>query len=131
MIVLYYFLYFASVGVNIASFFIVALFIVPLQVKEARVKNGLAMLRKQLLLYGITVSTLSLLNAIVLTTRFYVPESVRMAITISLIFIHSLGFAGLAVLGYKIYHQQYTDISKAIHAQIEKVEKKMDAKNKK
>lgn len=121
-------MYYASVFFHIVSCIVVALFVIPLQVKEARVKNGLALLRKQLLAFGFLVATLAIVGATVLTLRYFVPDQeTRMTITVMLVLAHSLGFLGMAVIGYKMYHQQYTDESKLLHAKLDKLEKRRKA----
>lgn len=113
-----YTIYIFAIVLHLSSAAIVAFFIIPLQVKEARVRNGLAKLRIQLLIFGVTVFSLGLLGAIILSTRFFISGSVAIYLTLFMIVLHGLGFLSLSVVGHRMYTQQYTDESKRLHEEI-------------
>lgn len=117
------FFYYGSIFIQLAAFVVCAFFVVPLQIKEARVKNGLAKLRKQLLLVGISIALLSLITAIVLSLRFFISGDIARYISIGIVFFHSIGFLIVSATGYKIYHQQYTDEYKLLHKKIDILQK--------
>ena len=85
-------------------------FVIPLQVKQAGVHNGLAMLRKQLLMFGIVVFITTSIASVLLfrlTAYVFFPENSIDFFTHVLIFIFSLSKLLIAQIGQVIYHQQY------------------------
>ena len=89
---------------------IVLLFIIPLQVGQAGVKNGLAKLRKQLLAYGLTTLTTTSIAAYFLANvSIRLAESGTYASTTSqvLLLVFSISKFLIAYIGHQIYHQQY------------------------
>lgn len=102
---------------------IVLAFVIPLQVREAGVKNGLASLRRQMLAKGIISLLVVVVSIIVLTIRFLTDnvEFLRYAYGF-LIFLHALGILAKAIIDFKVYHQQYTPENKELHAKVEALE---------
>jgi uncharacterized membrane protein len=102
--------------------------VLPLQIKEARVQNGLAKLRRQLLISGTAIMLVSLLGFFaliesVLTPRFdLMLEILIVLIVICLVIV--------AETKYRIYHEQYTsqhkDLARKIQHQMdqESIERK-------
>lgn len=111
---------------------VIAFFIIPLQLKEAQVKNGLAKLRVQLLLYGVAlvaIDSIMLYFLYRISAQVYFNSQVMPQMTTSvLLFVFSSLHLSLAVIGYMIYHQQYTPEQKQFHAQIDKIEVKAEKK---
>jgi hypothetical protein len=87
-------------------------FVVPLQIKQAGVRNGLAKLRIQLVGMGITILTTTLIASFFLSIVSYkaliTPNYYVSTLSQLLLFIFSSGKVLIAFFGYKIYHQQYT-----------------------
>jgi len=89
---------------------IVLFFIIPLQIKQAGVKNGLSMLRKQLLAFGATLFVTNVIAAYFLTRTsigLYINGGSATFTTSTLLFIFAFAMFLLAVIGHQIYHQQY------------------------
>ena len=105
------------IGINIISFLIILFFVIPLQIKEAQVKNGLAKLRIQLLLYGLAMDIISLLLMYIGYHLFYNIHHLNLVFAILFI---SVCVFGLAIIGYNIYHQQYTLKNIKLHEKIDR-----------
>lgn len=104
------FIYLSLVLCAVAAITIL-MFVVPLQVKQAGVKNGLAMLRKQLLAYGLitflTTSIASYFLAIISYRLLTNPGTYVSTVSQILLFLFSLSKFAIAFIGSQIYHQQY------------------------
>lgn len=119
-----YIVFFLSILIHVLSAVITLSFVIPLQVKEARVKNGLALLRKQLLFKGVLALVIIVVAICVLSLRYFIEDVPTLRyITVSLVLVHSLGILGKVWIDYQIYHQQYTPESKEFHAKVEALEK--------
>lgn len=120
-----YIVFFISIIMLTIAGFVAAAFVIPLQVKEAGVRNGLAKLRKQLLLKGFLTFGIITVAIIVLSLRYIIHDTniLRYIIT-SLIFLYSFFFLVQVYVDYMIYTQQYTEESKKLHDKIDKLEKK-------
>lgn len=104
------------------SMFIIAFSWIPLQLKEARVKNGLKQLRVLLLILGINLFlTNALAMYLIFYTLFYHKFSSDPMAIISQI-VNSLLFLSIAFTGYIIYHTQYSEQNKERHHKIDKME---------
>lgn len=114
-----YTFFFLSIILHLLSAFITAGFVIPLQLKQAGVKNGLAKLRKQMVFLGFADLGTSIVSILALTMRFFIsdPDLLRYLITTS-IFAHSFGFFLRAYTFYRIYHQEYSEENKKIHEEI-------------
>lgn len=124
-------------GVNIAiiirvlSFIILLSQIIPLQVKEAGVKNGLRKLRLMLLVLGISLFIGNLIALwLLFTTNTALNTNVlarfNQILTAIMLLIPSIAL-------YLIYHSQYTPEAKIVHKEVDRQEKKqkvIDDKNK-
>lgn len=113
-------------GLRVFAIIQALMFILPLQIREAKVKNGLRLLRYQLLLFGlilllINVSSLYFLfhNTNLLSCYFSCDESISPAL---FQVVTGLAFFSLSMLGFHMYHTQYTDEAKQIHEQIHELE---------
>ena len=109
-----------SVIIRILSLILMLAFCIPLQIKEAGVKNGLRALRIQLLLFGLT---LLLTNLFSLGFLWIIDSSPQRPLNAALQVINALAFLALAVLGHKMYTSQYTEENKMHHEEIAKMEK--------
>lgn len=92
----------------IAAFVILA-FVFPLQLREFKVKDGLAKLRKRLLLIGLTVLILDILSMISIFLRITADPKTFLDVSLILGLINGVGYINLAYQGFKIYHEQYLD----------------------
>lgn len=110
---------------------ITAMFVIPLQYRQSKVKNGLAALRRQMLLKGILALTVIVLAIFCLSGRFFIndPAILRYSIT-GMIIVFSLGILGKAIIDFQIYHQQYSDENKHRHEEIDKVERREEIASK-
>lgn len=120
-----YAIYIFTIGLHLFAGVIVAAFVIPLQTKQAGVKNGLIKLRQQMLIKGLLAFVVITASVIVLSARFFVDDSeaLRYAI-VTLVLIHGLGVLGKSIIDYQIYHTQYSADSVEKHAQIAKREAK-------
>lgn len=113
----------------VASIVIITIFNIPLQIREAKVKNGLAKLRKQLLGFGFTLIVTNVIalyfigRSVVRIANYHESIPVNV-VTEVLLTLFSFSHLILAIIGYFIYHQQYTDEHKAVSAKLEKLTNK-------
>lgn len=87
------------------------LFIIPLQIKQATVRNGLAKLRIQLLEIGITIFITNSIAAFFLfqvIKRTWETGTYVSTLTQILLFAFAFSKLKVATNGLRIYHQQYT-----------------------
>lgn len=110
-----------SIIVRVISCIILALFLIPLQIKEAGVKNGLRVLRIQLLVAGIVLFMTNLFSLGFLFLAMEVPQKPLNAF---LQIINALAFLILAFIAQSVYRTQYTDEAKDLHAKIDLAEKR-------
>lgn len=104
-----YIVYFISIGIQVVALLVALAFVIPLQIKEARIIDGLTRLRKLMLASGITIITLSTVSVIVLSARFFIPVAYIRYITVFLVLAHSIGFLILALILRSIYTSKYVD----------------------
>lgn len=118
-----YTVFFLSILIHVLAAVITLSFVIPLQVREAKVKNGLRILRKQLLIKGVLALVIIVVAIVVLSLRYFISEPVTLRyITVTLVLVHALGILGKTWVDYQIYHQQYSPESKAMHSRIERLE---------
>ena len=121
---LIYALFYLSILLHTASFVINLFFIIPLQVKQSRVKNGLIGLRKQMLFWGISFQVLTTASILALTMRFFISDPIWLRSIVNvIIFIHATSMIMKAILLYKIYHTQFSPENVSLHAKHAKDEK--------
>lgn len=127
-----YIVYIISIIIHIIAAALTAITVIPLQAKEAMVKNGLAKLRKQLLAKGILSFVVAVVSVGALAGRFLVDNNEH-ARYLVLVFVvtHSLGLLGKAVIDYQVYHQQYTPLNMLLHERFAKYEEKHEEKKRK
>lgn len=104
-----YTFYFISIFICILAFIITLAFVLPLQIKEAMVKNGLSKLRKLMLMSGIVMIIMEIAAILSLTLRFFVSGDLARYSTVILIFIFSLGMLAFAIIKRTIYKQQFVE----------------------
>lgn len=118
-----YIIYALAILLMVVAILIESVVMLPLQFYEARVTNGLARLRKQLLIKGIAlviVNLLALLFASWAVTHF--DELMNPLYTGIFLLVNSLGFFSIAIIDYRIYHQNYNG-QPTIKRDIEEVKK--------
>jgi len=99
---------------RIISSILLLIFCIPLQIKEAKVNNGLKILRYQLLAFGIILFITNCISMIFLTERFF--DNVQDPFSASLLqIINSVAFLLIAIIGHLMYHSQYTEENKKLH----------------
>lgn len=91
------YVYLVAIIIHVVSIFICGYFTLPLQIKEAFVRNGLARLRKELLMFGATIIALGIITVITLGIRFISTAYWVRYIALALIVCHSLGFLLMAI----------------------------------
>jgi len=98
-----------SLIMRVVAIMVTFLFIIPLQLKQAHVKNGLSKLRKQLLYMGTLFMALNLFGIIIVFFRLILTPGSYVFFTHFISIANALAFIGLAYFGYKIYHEQYEE----------------------
>lgn len=130
--------YFLVVPLLVMAAIIYAAFVIPLQYKESRVKNGLAVLRKQMLAKGTLAFATCVLAAFSIVGRFVFSDPVIWRyLIVTAIDVFAICMFGKALIDFRIYHQQFSEESKKLHEKFEKhelkekLEAKLDKKKKK
>jgi ABC-type multidrug transport system fused ATPase/permease subunit len=119
-----YVFYFISILLHISSAIIVTKFVIPLQIRESKVQNGLLSLRRELLRFGITILVISILTVITLSVRFFVSNTdIARVVSVILVLVHSMTFLYLSTIIYRIYNTQYTPEQKDLHRRMSQAEK--------
>ena len=124
-----YIVFFISISLYVVAGVIITAFVIPLQVKEAGVHNGLRVLRKQMLLKGFLALVVAVASIVALTARFFIgdTDTLRYIIT-GVILLHAVGTLWKSWIDYKIYHQQYSPQSKEFHKKVEALENRRKTK---
>lgn len=109
--------------IRILSFLLAFIFIIPLMVKQAKVKNGLRIFRWLLLHYGI------LINIGNLITMWFLLDVIQSHIMQKLLnselqIVNATIFFAASFIGFLMYHYQFNDKNVEIHRQAEKLTKK-------
>lgn len=87
---------------------IIIRYIIPLQIKEAKVVNGLAKLRRQMLISGFIFFATNLISLWFLWELAIAPKAPPIQSQI-LQLINAIAFLAMSWIGYQIYHQQYQE----------------------
>ena len=111
-----------AVILRLIAIWITLRYVIPLQWKEAGVRNGLIALRRQLLTIGLVATFLNVLSIIFVLVRLFLDREMYMLLSAVLSVINGAGFLLMAVILYKVYHQQYSSEQKKHHEAIEKLE---------
>jgi uncharacterized membrane protein len=114
-----------SIILRVISCIILLVFCIPLQIKEARVANGLRLLRIQLLAFGLILFHTNLFSLFFLIDAWGVEQK---PLNASLQIINAIAFLSLALIGNRIYRTQYTEPIKEAHEEIERLEKSKSKK---
>lgn len=117
--------YYLSIFLHIVALVIALAFVIPLQIKEARVKNGLKKLRKLMLMSGLTIIFLSVVSIIALSIPLVARGSeIARYISVTTVLLHSIGFLIFALIKRQIYREQYSTEQKEFHEEVAKLEDK-------
>lgn len=113
----------AAIILHVLAGIVTVAFVIPLQIKQAGVKNGLRKLRLQLLTKGFLALAIIIVSIFSLTARWVLDDgaTLRFAIVV-FVMTHAVGVFGKAIIDYLIYHQQYSQKSKDMHTRIDKLE---------
>lgn len=100
------------------------IFVIRLQIQQAKVKNGLAILRRQMLGIGIVAEIVIVVALFCLTGRFFIhdPAILRYTITVAIMFF-SFFVLAIIVIFIQVYNQNYSARNKELHELIDRLEK--------
>ena len=113
-----------SLGLLIVGILISALFIIPLQVKQAKVKNGLAMLRRLMLLQGILNLLVGVAAISAITSAYFTEIEATRYVSMIMVLIFSVSFLTFIVIWVIMYRQQFSTDQKRLHEKVAKQELK-------
>lgn len=113
-----------SILVRILSCVIILFFFLPLQVKEARVQNGLRKLRYQLLAEGLILFLTNVLSLYFLFDIF-INNTPQKFINSGLQILNAFAFLTMSIIAFLIYKQQYTEQSREAHKKLAEIEEKL------
>ena len=111
-----------NVTIRIVTALIFIAYLLPLLIKEARVKNGLKSLRYELLFTGTIIFLVNGSGLFIILFR-HLGINVT-TITETVTYFNTLGFLGYALVKLRIYTQKYTPENKKLHEEFEKIEKR-------
>ena len=116
----------ASVIINVVVRLITAIifgaFLIPLFIKEAKVKNGLQILRFELLFTGIIIFLVNSIGIVVILLRFCGFDTSNTTELVT--YFNTFALLAYAIAKYIIYTQKYTPENKRLHERFEKMETK-------
>lgn len=104
-------------GITTVIFIMVLL---PLFIKEARVKNGLKTLRLELLFTGLTICIVNVAGLMMILFKFFYEDIVIIQTIIS--YVSTIGFLAYSLLLLRIYTRKYTPEQKELHRRFENME---------
>lgn len=95
-------------------------FLFPLFIKEAKVKNGLRLLRFELLFTGTIIFLVNTLGLVIIVFRYanYDTRLVSEVVT----YFNTFSLLVYALVKYKIYTFKYAPENKKLHEKLEKIE---------
>lgn len=108
---------------SVLVFILMAFTVIPLQIKEALVKNGLITLRRQMLIGGVTIF-ISNFAVFVTLSELVIKGTVVPARTEFFQLLNAVAFFILTITYYFIYHQQFSTKQKHIHKLASDIEEK-------
>jgi len=94
--------------------------IIPLQVKESQVRNGLRKFRVQLLIVDFTLLLTNLFAMVLIAMTKGQVEFLPVCIQI----VNAISILILVIVLYYMYHDQYTPESKEIHRRVDRLKEK-------
>lgn len=112
-----------AIVIRLFSCVILLFFMIPLQYKELRVKNGLRKLRIQLLSIGILLLCINIVRITSLIITF-LTRSTPDPLAGLLQIINGIFFVIVSLIGLSMYTSQYSEENIEHHQKIEDLEKK-------
>ena len=110
-----------AILIRIVSCFVLVVYLIPLQVREAGVSNGLRLLRIQLLVAGLV---LLFTNIVSIAFLFLALKGEQQPINDMLQVVNAIAFLVLSIITKNVYRTQYTDEAKDIHDKVDRAEKR-------
>lgn len=120
--------YFVAIFLYIATFVLETSTVLPLQFRQAGVKNGLKKLRDQLLAKGMMTDLVAITSIIALTSRYFIDGELNRIVIVIVILTNAFGTFYKSYLDNRIYNQEYTEDNILRHEKIDKFEKGLDKK---
>lgn len=108
--------------IRVTTAMIFIFFLIPLFIKEAKVRNGLRILRYELLFTGSIIFFINTVGLVIIIFRFKGIDT--RLITDVVTYINTFGFLAYALVKYRIYTQKYSAESKKFHEKMERMESK-------
>jgi hypothetical protein len=101
-------------------------FIIPLQIKQVHVRNGLKLLRTELLVSGIILFLVNTIGLFIIVVRPYVDPVQLRIFTDFIALFNSFGFFAIAIIKFQIYNSQYTPENILLHEHLHKIEQRVE-----
>lgn len=111
-----------NVVLRVITALIFAWFIIPLQIKQVNVKNGLRLLRIELLVSGIILFLINTIGLAIIVVRPLVDPVQLRQFTDFIALFNSVGFLVIAAIKFQIYRSQYTPENILLHEHMERIE---------
>lgn len=108
---------------RVLTAYIFCAFLIPLFIKEARVKNGLQKLRIEMLTSGSLIFLINTLGIFIIAFR-YLGYDTRI-LTEVITYFNSLAFLAYALIKLNVYTEKYTPENKKLHEKFDKMESDM------
>lgn len=118
-----YITYFLAIISFILTVILTSSFVIPLQIKEARIRDGLLPLRKQLLKRGILIISVSIFAVVILVSRYFLTGEILRYLIGTLMLAMSLAVLGVTIFDLRIYRSQYSEESLKDHEKIDNTSK--------
>lgn len=119
-----YVVYIVSIIILLIGILINVAYILPLQIKQAKVKNGLASLRRLMLAQGFLNLAVGTFLVIALTSRFFMHGEIIRYVAVILVLFISISFFTFTSIWVIMYRQQFTAKQVKLHEKIEEIENK-------
>ena len=116
-----------SIIIRVISSVILLFFFIPLQIKEAFVRNGLKKLRIQLLIIGIIILITNVLTGYILWEILVTYTRERLDNVMAQL-LNAIAYLILSVIFYQMYKFQYSEQSKEFHKKIDELREKHQMK---
>ena len=110
-----------NVIIRILTAIILLSLVIPLQVKEAQVIDGLKKLRFEMLGSGIIIFLVNTIGLGVVVYHYLFPTADLALISNIIFYFNSIGFLIFALIKFNVYHTQYTTENKKIHEKQKKI----------
>ena len=112
--------FFLNTALRIITAILFLVFLIPLLLKEARVQNGLKVLRVELLLTGSIIFLVNTIGLLIIVADFMKLDTA--VVSNFVVSFNSIGFLAYALMKIRIYRQHYSQASKKLHEEFAKFE---------